>query len=238
MTQRITASIPSRRGGAGAFETAHVAWNERWTSARGRAGWLEPEADVRAVAGPLLARGARRALDLGCGVGRHALFLAGLGFQVCALDAAERGLAHCRQAARAAGLPLALGKGLMSDLPFSSGAFDYVLAWNVIYHGDGAVVARALSEIARVLRAGGTFQATLLSTAHESHGWGREVAPGTFVVESASDDKVHPHHYCDEAGARALLRPAFRVRSLVAKDHAAPNTEHWHLVAERRASGG
>lgn len=228
---------PARRRGAGAFDTAHEAWDERWTSARGRADWLEPEADVRAVAERLVAAGARRALDLGCGVGRHALFLAGLGFEVRALDASESGLAHCRQAARAAGLPLALAKGLMSDLPFAPGAFDYVLAWNVIYHGDRAVVARALSEIARVLRAGGTFQGTLLSTAHESHGRGREVAPGTFVVEGASDDKVHPHHYCDETGARALLRKSFEVRSLVPKDHAAPNTEHWHLIAERRAGG-
>ena len=43
----------------------------------------------------------------------------------------------------------------MSDLPFAPGAFDYVLAWNVIYHGDGTSVVRALSEIARVLRPGG-----------------------------------------------------------------------------------
>ena len=237
MTNREPTSVPPRRGGTGTFETAHEAWDERWTSARGRAAWLEPELDVRDVAGRLAAAGARSALDLGCGVGRHALFLAGLGFQVRALDASERGLAHCREAAHAAGLPLALAKGLMSDLPFASGAFDYVLAWNVIYHGDGTLVARALSEIARVLRPGGTFQGTLLSTAHESHGQGREVAPGTFVVDGAADDKAHPHHYCTQASARALLREFFEVRSLVAKDHAAPNTEHWHLVAKRRGGG-
>jgi SAM-dependent methyltransferase len=225
------------RTGAGAYETAHKAWDERWTSAQGRADWLEPEPDVRAVAGQLAAAGLRRALDLGCGVGRHALFLAGLGLEVCAIDASGRGLAYCREAARAAGLSVALGKGRMSELPFASGTFDYVLAWNVVYHGDETVVTRTLAEIARVLAAGGTFQGTLLSTAHESYGRGREVAPGTFVVAGAGDDKAHPHYYCDEAGARALLREAFDLRSLLAKDHAAPNTAHWHLVAERRASG-
>jgi SAM-dependent methyltransferase len=230
--------MAERPTGAGPFETAHEAWDTRWTQARGRADWLELEPDVRVVAGRLAAAGARRALDLGCGVGRHALFLAGLGLEVFAVDASDGGLAYCRETARAAGLPIALGKGLMSELPFSSGAFDYVLAWNVVYHGDETVVTRTLAEIARVLAAGGAFQGTLLSTAHESYGRGREVAPGTFVMEGAGDDKAHPHYYCDEAGARALLRQAFEMRSLIAKDHAAPNTAHWHFVAERRASGG
>ncbi|MCA1632732.1 MAG: methyltransferase domain-containing protein [Acidobacteria bacterium] len=36
--------------------------------------------------------GGRRALDLACGAGRHALFLAGLGFQVTAVDASRAGI--------------------------------------------------------------------------------------------------------------------------------------------------
>jgi len=56
--------------------TAIEAWDKRWATAEGRADWLEPELDVIALLPELKARGARTALDLGCGVGRHALLLA------------------------------------------------------------------------------------------------------------------------------------------------------------------
>jgi tellurite methyltransferase len=43
-----------------------------------------------------MARGARRVLDLGCGVGRHALLLAEHGLEVEALDGSPAGLAVLR----------------------------------------------------------------------------------------------------------------------------------------------
>src|ERR1700736_4192819 len=71
---------------ATAFATAIEAWDKRWATAEGRADWLDPEPDVIALFPELKARGARTALDLGCGVGRHALFLAEHGLAVEAID--------------------------------------------------------------------------------------------------------------------------------------------------------
>jgi hypothetical protein len=48
---------------------------------RGGADWLDPDRDVMALLPELNGRGARTALDLGCGVGRHALFLAELSWR-------------------------------------------------------------------------------------------------------------------------------------------------------------
>ncbi|NBB70452.1 MAG: class I SAM-dependent methyltransferase, partial [Alphaproteobacteria bacterium] len=51
-----------------------AAWDRRWRSARERAAWSLAEPEIRALAAGLLAeRGVRRVLDLGAGVGRHAL---------------------------------------------------------------------------------------------------------------------------------------------------------------------
>jgi 2-polyprenyl-3-methyl-5-hydroxy-6-metoxy-1,4-benzoquinol methylase len=75
---------------AGAVE----AWDRRWATAEGRADWLEPEPEVRDVVPVLTARGATAALDLGCGVGRHALFLAEAGFAVSAIDGSPVGIAE------------------------------------------------------------------------------------------------------------------------------------------------
>ena len=68
-------------------DTAHLAWDAAWQSEAGRADWLVPEPEVVQLAARLRQNGARRALDLGCGVGRHALALARLGFEVEAVDA-------------------------------------------------------------------------------------------------------------------------------------------------------
>jgi len=80
---------------AAASTTAIVAWDKRWATAEGRADWLDPEADVIALLPELKARGARTALDLGCGVGRHALLLAEHGLAVEAIDGSAPASRSC-----------------------------------------------------------------------------------------------------------------------------------------------
>ena len=72
-------------------QTAVEAWDKRWATSEGRADWLEPHPAVVAILPELRARGAKRVLDLGCGVGRHALLLAEHGFNVEALDGSPAG---------------------------------------------------------------------------------------------------------------------------------------------------
>ncbi len=92
--------------------TAVEAWDERWATPEGRADWLVPHPAVAALVPVLKARGAQHVLDLGCGVGRHALFFAEHGFAVEAIDGAAAGLDFaCREAA-ARGLRLSLSFGL------------------------------------------------------------------------------------------------------------------------------
>jgi 2-polyprenyl-3-methyl-5-hydroxy-6-metoxy-1,4-benzoquinol methylase len=172
--------------------TAHHEWDRRWRDDAGRSDWLKPEVDVAAAIEMLRAREARDALDLGCGVGRHALALAEAGFAVAALDGSDSGIAYLQASAARHGLTVDAQSGLMTELPFDDGSFDFVLAWNVIYHGDPAIVDRCVAEIWRVLRPGGLYQGTMLSKRNGNFGVGREVAPDTFVIDGI-DDKAHPH---------------------------------------------
>ncbi|HET7717740.1 MAG TPA: class I SAM-dependent methyltransferase, partial [Bauldia sp.] len=190
-------------------DTAHRAWDEKWATEEGRAGYTSAEPDVIETATELSARlGSVRALDLGCGVGRHALLFARLGFEVSAVDLAEAGLAELRRAAAAEDLEIDARVAPMTELPFADGAFDYVLSFNVLCHGDREIVRTAIGEIRRVLRQGGVFQGTMLSKRNAGFGIGTEVAPDTFVREPGHDmdeeDKAHPHFYCDAAGLVAL----------------------------------
>lgn len=213
--------------------TAHKAWDDRWQSETGRADWLDPDPDVAAVVAHLQARNCSTLLDLGCGVGRHACYLASRGFAVHAVDASPSGLNFAAAETARHGFRIAFREGLMTDLPYDEGTFDYVLSFNVIYHGDGSVVARAISEIHRVLKPGGLFQGTMLSKRNANFGVGTEIAPGTFVVNNAGDgDKDHPHFYCNAAELVDLFED-FELLSLADREHGSPRSYHWHLLAER-----
>jgi tellurite methyltransferase len=217
---------------AAAFTTAVEAWDKRWATAEGRADWLHPDPDVMALLPELKKRGARTALDLGCGVGRHALFLAEHGLAVEAIDGSAAGLAVAREAAQARGVSLALRQGTADTLPFDDGSFDFVLSWNVIYHGTLGDAGRRLAEIWRVLKPGALYQGTMLPIRNINYGRGRTVAPDTFVVDGA-EERGHPHFYCDAATLVALFA-GFEMLSLKQQQQRKPGSWHWHIIAERR----
>ncbi len=212
------------------MSTAYLDWEVRWRSEEGRADWLEPEADVRNLSAHLHHAGVRKVLDLGCGVGRHTLYLAALGFAVSALDASESGLAHAREITDQLKCQIDFRVGSMTDLPYEDNSFDYVLAWNVIYHGDGAVVRRSIGEIARVLKPGRIYQGTMLSKRNINYRLGREIAANTLIGGNTSD-KEHPHYYCNARELVALFE-GFELISVIEREQRKPGSYHWHLVAE------
>ena len=210
---------------------AHHAWNQRWAKPEDERRWAVADPGVVEVAESVLPeRGVRQVLDLGCGIGRHALMFARAGFDVTAFDGAPAGLEAARTAAEAEGLTLRTDEGLMTDLPYADASFDYVLAFNVVYHGEPGVVRRAIAEIRRVLRPGGLFQGTMLSKRNAKFGIGAQVAPDTFLKGDGNEDP-HPHYYCNAAELCALYE-GFELLRLEDRVHSKPGSWHWHLLAE------
>ena len=216
-------------------ETAHQAWQQNWASEAGRARWQEPENDVIKVVAGLSAGSDLPVLDLGCGVGRHALYLAQQGFRVSACDGSRQGIAITAREAKQRSLSVDLSEARMTELPYGTAQFAYVLAWNVIYHGDPRVVRQTIAEIHRVLRPGGIYQGTMISKRNESYNKGRLIAPNTFICDEGGidGDKTHAHFYCDAAEIEDLFQ-GFELLSLVDREQRGPGSEHWHIVAESK----
>ena len=215
-----------------ATATAHLEWDKRWQTKAGRADWLKPDRDVVQFIQQLTPSASNlRVLDLGCGVGRHTIYLAQSGFETYGLDGSDAGLSYAKQTACDLNLDIHLTQGSMEALPYDRAFFDYVLAFNVIYHGDPTVVSRCLAEIHRVLKPGCFFQGTMLSKRNGKYGQGMEIAPNTFVIPN-EDDKDHPHFYCYALELCQLLS-GFEVQSLKDQVHKKPGSWHWHLIAER-----
>jgi tellurite methyltransferase len=217
-----------------ALPQAYEHWDKQWATEVGRAEWTAPEEDVRRIVAFLRECGVRRVLDLGCGVGRHALLLASIGFDVAALEMSANGIQIARRFAEECGTCIEFCLAAMSSLPYRTDSMDYVLAWNVIYHGDLSLLGKTLDEIYRVLRPGGVFQATLLSKRNAYFGVGRELAKDTWVADGKAE-KRHPHCYLNAREAVVTLEEAgFQILTLRHAAHSKPGSYHWHLVARTK----
>ena len=156
-------------------------------------------------------------LDLGCGVGRHVIYLGGLGFQMAGTDISPTGVKVTQDAAASRNLPFVGHVADMTTIPWPDATFDAVLSTSTIHHHLRAGIVQALAEVWRVLKPGGLFLTDFPSTATLSYqelrhlvatGKVREVEPNTFVDERNAEDidGFLPHHFCDEADLRDLLR--------------------------------
>ena len=94
----------------------------------------------------------RAALDLGCGTGRHALWLAAHGAAVTAVDFSEGMLAAARRKPGAEAIRF-LVHDLTTPLPLSDGVFDVVVSGLLLEHLPD--LGGFFREARRVLRAGG-----------------------------------------------------------------------------------
>lgn len=214
-------------------DTAYEYWNSEWAGPLEGSKWSVPEPMVLSHAAAFQQNA--RILDLGAGIGRHALALARAGFKVTAVDASTHSAATIGKVAEDEGLDVDVRIAPMTELPFRSGSFDHVLSWNVIYHGEESVVRRAFAEVARVLRPKGTFLFTMLSArrlpVEQAKAPGREISRNTWVFDGEGD-KTHPHYFCSAQELLALI-PSFEVLSLLDAPHDTPGSWHWHVIAER-----
>ncbi len=182
-------------------------WNDLFLNPRFH--WREPDPGVVAVAPRWRAEGRELVYDLGCGAGRHMAYLQAEGFRVIGSDLAPNGLAVCQEQLATAGLRADLVRADMAASPFADATFDAAVSTNVLNHNPRAVLQQALDEAHRVLRPGGEFYLTVLTTDDWRCGSGEEVEPNTFVLAEGPETGIL-HHFFDEADLLDWVR-AFRV---------------------------
>ncbi len=115
------------------------------------------ESVVRWAFGSLGKRPGRppKVLDVGAGGGRHAIFLAKLGYSVSATDYSKVAVANMQRWADEAGLALEVLVSGANDLPFSDHSFEGLLSYGVLCYLDPEGVKEAVHEFHRVLAPGG-----------------------------------------------------------------------------------
>lgn len=166
--------------------------------------YQEPDELAVALAEEMRAQGMRRVLDVGCGGGRHLLYLAKEGFEVYGTDRSTAGLTISREWLEKEGLKATLRRCDMTEVPFPDEFFDAVLSLYVLHHNTLENIRKAVGEIKRALKRGGLFFANLSGRGDYKEGQGKKIEPGTYVCDSGIEAGM-PHHFFTRQEVETLL---------------------------------
>jgi len=185
--------------------------------------WLGPDAasPFVAIANEAFASaGATTILDLGCGIGYGAIYLAERGLTVFALDFSHGGLVLLHDACRTrwpsvgagcAQTPIhCLQADIAQTLPFQACAFGAVYAHLSLHYFDDTTTRAVFAEIRRVLFPGGALAFCCKSIDDPFYGQGVQIGPDIF------ERNGHRRHYFSIDYARSLLRD-WQIEQLVAQ---------------------
>ncbi len=127
-------------------------WNERY-AADGFAYGTEPNDFLREVSSQLPPNG--RVLCLAEGEGRNAVFLAGLGHDVVAVDQSDVGLKKAEALARSKGVPITTVVADLNDFAIAEGAYSAIVS--IWAHVPPALRAKLHAACVAGLAPGGVF---------------------------------------------------------------------------------
>ncbi|MGD8505089.1 MAG: methyltransferase domain-containing protein [Candidatus Bathyarchaeota archaeon] len=175
-----------------------------------------PDEIVVDFAAILERRETRRILDLGCGAGRHVIYLAKQGFQTCGADISETGLKLTNKRLSSRKLEAEIVKCDMKSTPFVNSCFDAVICMKAIYHQKLNGIQMTISEVNRVLKTNGLFLVDFHSIRSSKHGKGIRVEANTFLQENGAEEGVL-HHFVDERELQELLEN-FRIIDLETRE--------------------
>jgi SAM-dependent methyltransferase len=170
------------------------AWDELFKQERIQKAFERP--DGRVIEFVRQTKGRGRALDLGCGTGRHTICLAQRGYKVTAADLSRKALRLTAKRLEEESLSAHLVCCDMASLPFRPRSFEVVLSIHTLYHQRLDGIKMSMAQIHDILSDGGQALLTFNSTKSHAYGEGTQIEPHTFVPRS-DDEAGIPHHYLD-----------------------------------------
>jgi cyclopropane fatty-acyl-phospholipid synthase-like methyltransferase len=172
-----------------------------------------------------------RLLDLGCGAGRHMIYMAKQGFEAHGTDISKTGLNLAKERLRRQNLDIYLVKCDMKMLPYIGFCFDAVICFSAIYHQRLKGVKDTISEIQRILKKDGLLLVNFLSKRTYIYGKGAKVEENTFIRQEGPERGVL-HHFTDIEEIRNLFKN-FKIVDLrlFEKEVEGKLTSRWILIA-------
>jgi SAM-dependent methyltransferase len=170
--------------------------------------WSEVSDELLPVAMRWKELGKKTALDIGCGRGRHSLFLAELGFDVTAADISPEGIDQLEKEAKKRKLDGKIKTVVcdMLELPFADSSFDCVVGFHSIFHTDYTGLETVISKITAMLKKSGRLYITLNSKSNPSfRDSDNTVIDDYTVIRNFGIEKGIPHTFVEHDDIIKLL---------------------------------
>jgi SAM-dependent methyltransferase len=146
------------------------------------------------------------AVDLGCGAGNHAVWLAERGFRVTGLDFSARATELATELAARRGVKCRfVVRDVTGDVGDLEGAFDFACDWEVLHHVFPDLRPRYVDNVLRLLRPGGRYLSVCFS--EEDPAFGGEGKYRTTPLGTRL-------YFSSEAELRDLFAPRFEIKDL------------------------
>jgi SAM-dependent methyltransferase len=147
-----------------------------------------------------------KAVDLGCGTGNYAIYLAGRGFQVTGIDISPTAVGIARENAKGKGARCDfIAADVLGDLDEVGGTFDFAYDWELLHHIFPEQRAKYVENVSRLLSPDGRYLSVCFSeksTQFGGSGKYRETPLGTVL------------YFSTETELRNLFELHFRVLEL------------------------
>lgn len=133
-------------------------------------------------------------LDLGCGEGRYALFLAQRGCSVLCVDRSGAGLKKLEKVVRLDNLPISTKQEDAADFVFSKSCYDIIVAATILDHLDGDVRSKVVKGIKSSLKPGGILYANVFTVQDPGY-QAKHACLNKKKPDGISDTSVFMAHY-------------------------------------------
>ena len=169
-----------------------------------------------------------KTIDLGCGAGNYAIFLAGLGFDVTGVDSSPTAIKIAKEHAKKRGARCRfVVADLLGDLHEVTDTFDFAYDWEFLHHIFPEDRETYIKNVHKVLNPGATYFSVCFSEKDPQFGGSgkyRKTRIGTTL------------YFSSESELRELVSPYFRIRELKTIDVRARFGPHVAIsvLAERR----
>jgi len=144
-------------------------------------------------------------LDLGCGTGRHSIYLAQQGFFVYAIDISRTGIEILKKNAKAKNLKNIQYKIYdMTKIPYEDNFFDAIICVFTMGHGLLNDAKKTIDEIFRVSKPKGIVITEFMSVKDKTYGKGKKIEKNTFIGSMVGEEDI-PHHYFTKEEIKRLF---------------------------------
>ena len=147
-----------------------------------------------------------KTIDLGCGAGNYAIWLAGEGFDVTGIDVSPTAIKVAKRNAKKKGIKCSfLAADVLGDLEEVKETFDFAYDWELLHHIFPEKRREYVENVHRMLNLGGKYFSVCFSEKNPQFGGSgkyRETPLGTILYFSSEDE------------LRDLFQPYFNIAEL------------------------